>query len=148
MSARRSTPNLDRLAKFMSEIGGTYALQVQGRSQITNVKMVALATNGRDFWQLTPALKASIKSYCKQALTDGIRRGDLRAVSLLDAAAKASKDHVLMRFRNGGSDIDLRKLSAHWAAYKARHRLDPRIGWATGVLYRELQRAKWTLVRQ
>lgn len=149
MSVKRSTPRLDQLERMLGDLArGRYELRVEGLTGVNERKLVYLALTGRPALAPSRALTQAAARYGQQALSDAVSRGSVRTVSLLEAMARGVRNQVLLRFSTGtGNDLSWRPLSVSWRTYKARKGLDPRIGTATGVLVRNLQRARWALRR-
>lgn len=149
MSVKRNTPRLAQLERMLSDLSrGLYELRVDGLTGPSERKLVYLALSGRSALAPSRALVQAAARYGQQALSDAVAKGTVRTTSLLEAMSRGVRNQVLLRFSTGtGNDIAWRPLSVSWRTYKARKGLDPRIGTATGVLVRNLQRARWALRR-
>jgi hypothetical protein len=149
VSVTRRTPKFEQLERMVSEFArGAYELRVEGLTGINETKLFNLALTGRPALVPTRALAQAAARYGRDALAVAIQRGTLRSVSLLEAMARGIRGQVLLRFTSGtGNDLPWRPLSPNYLADKARKGLDRRIGIATGVLLRNLQRARWSIRR-
>jgi hypothetical protein len=145
VTVERKTPAFDALRNLAAQVGGTRVLRVDLPEEEA-VKLDNLVATGRPFTKVTPALQQAIVRYVRaQAGAVLTGAGNIRQDVFWRVAADAVKAHVLLRFRAQGNDVHLRSLKPGYREWKALHGLDPRIGFATGALYRALESATWTI---
>lgn len=136
---------LSRLRGFLDYVGGHYQMRVDGLSGPSITKLESLTDTGRPFMSVTARMNRAILDEWKRQAGKLLSK-NMHALNLepaLDAMSRAAKAVVVQRFEDGGFDIRLQALSDPYARFKARMGWDPRIGIATGVLLRNLQRARW-----
>lgn len=149
MSGRVAIPTLERLRTFVRRLGGTHQLVAEGLTGPSADKLRWLLEADRNLTDMGGEMPAQMRRFLQAAVARAARSTDPHAVvHLLDEAAKAGGRLVLLRFRNNGGDArPMRPLSPAYLARKRALGRDPNIGVATGVLYRNLARARWRLVR-
>lgn len=145
VSFKRSTPALDATIKAVNEIGGRYELRVEPARDEDASKLAGLASKGRNFLRVTPALQQSMVRFARAELAF---EPTMSARKLLDAAAQGAKAQVILRFTAQGNDVQLKPLTAAWLARKVAKGLDRRIGIATGELLNSLDDSRWVLIRR
>lgn len=147
MAVRTNFAPLERLSQFLREVSGRYSVQVDGLTQPSQFKAVMLTATGRPFMAVTDALRSAVlQEWNRNASRLLSKTGNaLNLDPALRLMGDAIKRVVLRRFTEQGFDVSLKPLSPRWLRYKRAHGLDPRIGIATGVLFRNLQRARFVL---
>lgn len=145
MSFKRSTPAFDAALKAIEELDGRYELRVEPARDEDASKLAWLASKGRNFLRVTPALQKSMARFTRAELEF---QPTMKASGLLAAAALGAKAQVILRFKAQGNDVQLRPLTARWLARKAARGMDGRIGVATGELLQSLDSARWVLIRR
>lgn len=145
MTFKRSTPALDAAIKAVGELGGRYELRVEPERDEDASKLAGLASKGRNFLRVTPALQQSMVRFARAELAF---EPTMSARKLLDAAAQGAKAQVILRFTAQGNDVQLKPLTAAWLARKVAKGLDRRIGIATGELLNSLDDSRWVLIRR
>lgn len=140
MSARISTPKLDRLKSFLLEIGGTYTLNFRFADEESKVKRAALSRTGREFFGVTMLMRQHVLRVLKQETLQAMRMNVSTYEQVRIATADAMRQWIVNRFATQGPDVRLRPLSSRYLAFKQRHPLyDTRIGIARGNLFRDVK---------
>lgn len=147
MPIRVNYQPLERLSEFLREVSGRYSVQVEGLTQPSQFKATMLTATGRPFFAVTPALRNAVLQEWKRNASKLLSKSGnaLNLDPALRIMGDAIKRAVIRRFDDQGGDVHLRPLSAGYLRWKLQHGLDRRIGIATGVLYRNIQRARFTL---
>jgi hypothetical protein len=146
----RHTPVIDAVRSVIAQLNGHYEFTLaaldRGLSSGNAVKLEALVTHGREFMNVTPQLIAVAREAFGAAFAEVVRRGGaVRVEYLLNQIGLALRDHIASVRFEGQSEVPLRPLSVAWKAQKARRRLDPRIGIASGALLKSLKRSPFRL---
>ena len=152
MRVSQHTPVLDAVKNVLRRLSGHYEFSVdalEGISAISAIKMRALIADQRNFMLVTPALVAIASTRFRAAFTELLRKGGaVRVEYLLNQTGLGIRTAIAARIENQGPDVALKALPTGpgtWSEYKARHRLDPRIGWATGAMRKAILRSPFRL---
>lgn len=149
MAVRVNLEPMRRLQEFLRFLGGRYYVAAEGLTGPSTTKLDALTSTGRPFFAVTQAMRQAVLQEWHRN-KDALLSKSMTALNTepaLALMASTCKSVILRRFEEQGFDVRLRPLSVTWRETKARRRLDPRIGIATGVLYRNLQRARFVMRR-
>jgi hypothetical protein len=146
MPIRTNLESLRRLDEFLRFLGGRYTV-VAEVTEPSRMKLDLLEATGRPFFKVTAAMRQAVLQEWKRNVGSLLSKNGraLNTDPALALMASSVKSVILRRFTEQGFDISLRHLSPHWSQAKRRRGLDPRIGIATGVLYRNLQRARFVM---
>lgn len=140
MSARISTPQLDRLKGFLLDFGGTYRLVWNFADEESAKKRKHLNRTDREFFNVTMPMRQHILRVLKQEVGRALRMNVSTYEQVRVAVADAARWWVVNRFATQGPDVRLRELSDDYAKFKRRHPLfDQRIGIARGNLFRDVK---------
>jgi hypothetical protein len=147
MPVRVNLEPIRKLEQFLRYIGGRYVVFVEGITEPSRMKLDLLTATGRPFFEVTPAMRTAILAEWKRNLGTVLsKRGNALNFDAASRVLGATVKGVIMRrFDTQGGDVTLRPLSPRYVDHKRRAGLDPRIGIARGVLYRNLQRARFVL---
>ncbi len=150
MKVVRRTPTLDAIRTVLRDVGGRYEFALDafdgGISPLNRIKMQALVDADRNFMRVTPALLAIARERFRAAFVELISKGGaVRYTHLTNQIGLGIRTAIADRIANQGPDVHLEKLSDSWTKYKARNRLDPRIGWATGALRKSILRSPFRI---
>ena len=137
----RKTPQLDKAQELLAGIEGRWSIDPRVSEDAQN-KLAYLASRGRPFLAVTPALEKSALRYMRAELSFEPSASPRKLLLALAAGAKAQ---VTLRFAYRGADVALRPLTAEWMARKIARGLDPRVGIATRALVTELAASTWTV---
>lgn len=148
MAIRVNLEPIKRLQEFLKVIGGRYSLAIDGLTGPSETKLeYGLIRRARPMLAVTQQMRAAMLREWKASIGRLLsQRGN--AINLdpaLELMSKAAKIVVMRRFEEGGYDVNLRPLTAKYAAWKHAHNLDPRIGIARGILLRNLRRARFVM---
>ena len=131
-----SNRTAETLRELIENAGGRYRVLILALSE-RHSRKDPFINDGRPFFSLTEGnLAAAVREAFATELKEALRRKDGSLAKTMQATARAIQLHVQKRFQEQGADITLTQLSLRWTQYKARNRLDPRIGMASGALVR------------
>lgn len=131
-----SNRTTETLRALIENAGGRYRVLILALSERHSRKDPFINPN-RPFFSLTEGrLAAAAREAFASELKEAVRRKDFSLAKTMQATARAIQLHVQKRFEEQGYDVTLAELSLEWKSYKARKRLDPRKGIATGALVR------------
>lgn len=141
---------LEQIRRFVLSIGGEWTLALTLSDEMDVRKAEWLADAGRDFFSVTPAMQGQIRHDLVEAIRAQVESGefvDVTPEAILQPAADAAREFIVGQFENQGPNVTLRPLTLAYAKWKARHRLDPRVGIASGELLNDVRNARATFVR-